>query len=50
MDTVRIKAFLLAVKYGSFSKAAEELSYTPSALSHIADAMEEETGAKNLLR
>ncbi len=50
MDTVRIKAFLLAVKYGSFSKAAEELSYTPSALSHIADAMEEETGIKILNR
>ena len=50
MDTVRIKAFLLAVKYGSFSKAAEELSYTPSALSHIADAIELETGVKILNR
>lgn len=50
MDTTRIKAFLLAVKYGSFSKAAEELSYTPSALSHIADAIELEVGLKILKR
>ena len=50
MDTTRIKAFLLAVEYGSFSKAAEELSYTPSALSHIADAIELEVGLKILKR
>ncbi len=42
MDTLKIKAFLLIEKHGSFSGAAEELSYTPSALSHMADALEKE--------
>lgn len=44
MDTRRIRAFLLAEKYKSFSKVAEEFSYTPSALSHMADALEKEIG------
>lgn len=44
MDTRKIKAFLLAEKYNSFSKVAEEFSYTPSALSHMASALEEELG------
>lgn len=46
MDTRRIKAFLLIAKYRNFSKVAEEFSYTPSALSHIADSLEEELGVK----
>lgn len=46
MDTLKIKAFLAVSKYGSFSKAAEEFSYTPSAFSHIADSLEEELGVK----
>ena len=46
MDTLKIKAFLLIEKHGSFSGAAEELSYTPSALSHMADALEEELGVR----
>ena len=50
MDTLKIKAFLLIEKHGSFSAAAEELSYTPSALSHMADALEEELGVRLFLR
>ena len=50
MDTTRIKAILLAAKYKNLSRAAEEFSYTPSALSHMADALEAELGVKLLLR
>ena len=50
MDTKKIKAILTAVKYKSFSKAASELSYTPSALSHITDNLESELGVKIIER
>jgi len=50
MDTLKIKAFLLAEKYKSLSKAADEFSYTPSAMSHIMDALETELGIKLLKR
>jgi len=46
VDTIKIKAFLLTAKYKSFSRAAQDLSYTPSALSHIADSLEHEIGVK----
>lgn len=44
MDTNKINAFLLIEKYKSFSKVAKEFSYTPSALSHMADALEKDLG------
>lgn len=50
MDTLRIKALLLAVKHKSLSRAAEEFSYTPSALSHSVDALEKELGVRLLER
>ena len=50
METIKIKAILLAAKYKNLSRAAEDFSYTPSALSHMADALEEELGVKLLLR
>lgn len=50
MDTQKIKAILSAVEHKSLSKAAEELSYTPSAMSHIADSVEHELGVKILMR
>ncbi len=50
METNKIKAILSAVKYGSLSKAAEELLYTPSALSHMADSLEKELEVKLLTR
>ena len=37
-------------KYKNFSLAAKELSYTPSALSHIADSLENELGVKLFIR
>lgn len=46
MDTLKIKTFLLVEKYKSFSKTAEKFSYTPSAISHIADSLENELGIK----
>lgn len=46
MDLFKIKVFLLAIELGSLSKAAEKLTYTPSALSHMMDSLEEELGVK----
>ncbi len=42
METNKIKVILAAINAGSLSKAAEELLYTPSALSHMADSLEQE--------
>lgn len=50
MDTKKIKVLLSAIEYKSLSKAANELSYTPSALSHIADSLEKELGVKIIVR
>ncbi|MBE6602124.1 MAG: LysR family transcriptional regulator [Ruminococcaceae bacterium] len=50
MDTQKINVILSAVKQKSLSKAAEENSYTPSAMSHIADSLEKELGVKLLER
>lgn len=44
MDTTKINAFLLIAQHKSFSKVAKEFAYTPSALSHMADALEKELG------
>ena len=46
MDTTKIKAVLTAAKHGSLSKAAAEFSYTPSALSHLLAAFEQELGVR----
>lgn len=46
MDTKKTEVLLRALELGSFSKAAEEYFYTPSAVSHIADALEAEIGMK----
>ncbi len=50
MTVDRIKIFVDAVRLGSFHKAADKYFYTPSALSHIADAIEKELGVKLLER
>lgn len=50
MDTGKIKVLLRAIELGSLSKAAEEYLYTPSALSHMVDAIEEEIGTKIIKR
>jgi DNA-binding transcriptional LysR family regulator len=41
---------MLIVKHKSFSQAAQELQYTPSALSHMADTLEQEFGIKLFIR
>ena len=50
MDINKIEMILFALHSGSFSKAAEKYSYTPSALSHIADSLEGEIGRKFIRR
>ena len=50
MDTLKLRAFMLVVKFKSFTQAAQELQYTPSALSHMADALEQELGVKLFIR
>jgi len=44
MDTLKIKIVLMAAKYKSLSRAAEELSYTPSAFSRTLSAFEKQLG------
>ena len=46
MDTFKIKLVLASVRCKSFSRAAEEFSYTPSALSHTVGAFEDSLGVK----
>jgi DNA-binding transcriptional LysR family regulator len=46
MDTLKIKTVLAAAKYKSFSRAAEEFSYTPSAFSHTVSAFEKQLGVR----
>ena len=50
MDITKIEMILCALDLGSFSKAAEIYSYTPSAMTHIADSLEEEIGTKFIKR
>lgn len=50
MDTEKIEVLIRAIELGSLSKAAAEYLYTPSALSHILDGIEEEVGARFIKR
>ncbi len=50
METARCKAFLAAADTGSFSKAAELLSYTPSGVSQLVSALEADLGFPLLRR
>ena len=50
METNKIRALLCAIEKNSLSKAAEQFSYTPSALSHATDSIEAELGVKILKR
>ena len=50
MDTLKIKAILASARLGSFSAAAEEFSYTPSAFSHMMTSLESELGVKIFIR
>lgn len=50
METSRCKAFTAAAETGSFSKAAELLSYTPSGVSQLVTALEADLGFALLRR
>ena len=50
MESARCKAFMYAADTGSFTKAAERLNYTPSGVSQLVGALENETGLTLLRR
>lgn len=50
METSRCRAFIAAAETGSFSKAAELLSYTPSGVSQLVSALEADLGFTLLRR
>lgn len=50
MDIDRYRALICAIETGSLSAAAEKLQYTPSGISRMIAALEEETGFLLLLR
>lgn len=50
MSMQKYQAFVCAVEKGSLSKAAEELGYTQSGISHMMKSLEEEVGFPLLVR
>ena len=50
MDITKIRAYLTAIDTGSLTRAAEQLNYTPSALSRMMSSMEQEAGMALLVR
>jgi DNA-binding transcriptional LysR family regulator len=50
METDRVRALLCAVREGSLSAAAAELGYTPSGMSRMIGALEDEVGVELLRR
>lgn len=50
MDTARCRAFLASVETGTISKAAEQLGYTPSGVSQLIQALENDLGVTLLIR
>lgn len=50
MESARCEAFMYAADTGSFTKAAERLNYTPSGVSQLVGALENETGLTLLRR
>lgn len=50
MNIQKYEAFLKTVEYGSLTKAARELGYTQSAISHMLNALEKEWGVTLLTR
>ena len=50
MNIRKLEAFVRAVELGSLSKAAEELGYTQSGISHMMQSMEEEVGFALMVR
>ncbi len=50
MDTEKCKALITTIEEGSLSAAADRLGYTPSGISRMMAALEEETGFRLLAR
>lgn len=50
MNIRKYEAFVRAVELGSLSKAAEELGYTQSGISHMMQSLEEEVGFSLMVR
>lgn len=50
MDLKKYKVFLASADLGSFTKAAAQLDYTPSGVTHMMNALEEELGFQILTR
>jgi len=50
MNIRKYEAFIRAVELGSLSKAAEELGYTQSGISHMMQSLEEEVGFPLMIR
>ncbi|MBP1557568.1 MAG: LysR family transcriptional regulator, partial [Oscillospiraceae bacterium] len=50
MDLEKYKALLTAIDEGSLSAAAKKLDYTPSGISRMITALEEENGFRLLKR
>ena len=50
MDDSKLRALLTAVQCGSFGKAAAQLGYTQSAMTHLVSKLEAELGCTLLLR
>ena len=50
MNIRKYEAFVRAVELGSLSKAAEELGYTQSGISHMMQSLEEEVGFPLMVR
>ena len=50
MSVSKYQMFLKTVECGSFSRAAEELNFTQSGVSHAVQALEEELGVRLVVR
>ena len=50
MNIRKLEAFVRAVELGSLSKAAEELGYTQSGISHMMQSLEDEIGFPLMIR
>ena len=50
MENSKYKAFIASSEAGSFTKASRKLNYTPSGISQLVNALEEELGFKLFIR
>ena len=50
MDTKKLEALAMAVRMGSFTRAAEALGYTQSGLTHMMNSLEKDIGFALLVR